>query len=106
MEGYHRPATTHPDSATYDVLAMLLSSGRTSRLYKTLVRDRKIAAVAAGFNGNPGDKYPNLFTFYAVPTPGHTPDEMATAIHAEVEKIKAEDVTPEELQSVKTRVKA
>ncbi|HEX6096308.1 MAG TPA: pitrilysin family protein [Thermoanaerobaculia bacterium] len=106
MEGYHRPASTHPDSAVYDVLAMLLSSGRTSRLYKTLVRDQKIAAVAAGFNGNPGEKYPNLFTFYAVPTPGHTPDEMAAAIRAELEKIKAEEVTAEELQSVKTRVKA
>lgn len=106
MEGYHRPASSHPDSATYDVLAMLLSSGRTSRLYKALVRDQKIAAVAAGFNGNPGEKYPNLFTAYAVPTPGHTPDEMAAAIHAELEKIKTETIAAEELQSVKTRVKA
>lgn len=106
MEGYHRPSASHPDSATYDVLAMLLSSGRTSRLYKALVRDQKIAAVAAGFNGNPGEKYPNLFTAYAVPTPGHTPDEMAAAIHAELEKIKTVDITAEELQSVKTRVKA
>jgi predicted Zn-dependent peptidase len=106
MEGYHRPASTHPDSAVYDVLQMLLSSGRTSRLYKTLVRDQKIAAVAAGFNGNPGEKYPNLLTFYGVPTPGHTPDEIGAAIHAELEKLKAEDVSAEDLQSVKTRVKA
>jgi len=106
MEGYHRPATSDPDSATYDVLAMLLSSGRTSRLYKSLVRDQKIAAVAAGFNGNPGDKYPNLFTLYAVPTPGHTPDEMAAAIHAELDKIKSDEISAEDLQSVKTRVKA
>ncbi|HEY0372199.1 MAG TPA: pitrilysin family protein [Thermoanaerobaculia bacterium] len=106
MEGYHRPATTHPDSAIYDVLAMLLSSGRTSRLYKALVRDQRIAAVAAGFNGNPGDKYPNLFTFYAVPTPGHSPDDMAAAIHKELEKIKTDEISPEDLQSVKTRVKA
>ncbi|HET8775895.1 MAG TPA: pitrilysin family protein [Thermoanaerobaculia bacterium] len=106
MEGYHRPSSAHPDSATYDVLAMLLSSGRTSRLYKALVRDQKIAAVAAGFNGNPGEKYPNLFTAYAVPTPGHTPDELAAAIHAELDRIKTETIAAEELQSVKTRVKA
>jgi predicted Zn-dependent peptidase len=106
MEGYHRPAATHPDNAVYDVIAMLLSSGRTSRLYKALVRDQKIAAAAAGFNGFPGEKYPNLFTFYGVTTPGHTPDEVATAIRAELEKIKSEDVAGEELQSVKTRVKA
>ncbi|HEV7239498.1 MAG TPA: insulinase family protein [Thermoanaerobaculia bacterium] len=106
MEGYHRPSSTHPDSATYDVISMLLSNGRTSRLYKSLVRDQKIAAAAAGFNGFPGEKYPNLFTIYAVPTPGHTPDETATAIRTEIEKIKSEDIPADELQSVKTRVKA
>lgn len=106
MEGYHRPASTHPDSAVYDVISMLLSSGRTSRLYKSLVRDQKIAAGAAGFNGFPGEKYPNLFTFYAIPTPGHTPDELSTAIRAEIERIKTEDIPADELASVKTRVKA
>lgn len=106
MEGYHRPALHHPDSAVYDVISMLLSSGRTSRLYKSLVRDQKIAAAAAGFNGFPGEKYPNLFTFYAVTTPGHTPDEVAAAIRKEVDRIKNEEVSAEELQSVKTRVKA
>jgi predicted Zn-dependent peptidase len=106
MEGYHRPASTHPDSAVYDVISMLLSSGRTSRLYKSLVRDQKIAAGAAGLNGFPGEKYPNLFTFYAIPTPGHTTDELSTAIRAEIAKIKAEDIPADELASVKTRVKA
>lgn len=106
VEGYHRPAATHPDDPTYQVISQLMSNGRTSRLYKTLVRDRKIAAVAAGFNGFPGEKYPNLFTFYGVTTPGHGPDEIAAAIGEEIEKIKTEDVSAEELQSVKTRAKA
>ncbi|HYO78116.1 MAG TPA: insulinase family protein, partial [Thermoanaerobaculia bacterium] len=83
-----------------------MSSGRTSRLYRSLVRDKKIAAAAAGFNGFPGEKYPNLFTFYGVTTPGHTPDEVAAGIHAEIERLKTEDVPAAELQSVKTRVKA
>jgi predicted Zn-dependent peptidase len=106
IEGYHRPAATHPDSPTYDVIAMLLSSGRTSRLYKSLVRDKKIAANASGFNGFPGEKYPNLFAAFAIPTPGHTNDEVAAAIHAELDRLKNEDVPADELASVKTRVKA
>lgn len=106
MEGYHRPAATHPDSAIYDVISMLMSSGRTSRLYRALVRDKKIAAAAAGFNGFPGEKYPSVFTFYGVTTPGHTPDEVAEAIHVEIERLQTEDVPADELQSVKTRVKA
>lgn len=106
LEGYHRPAATHPDDATYDVISMLLSSGRTSRLYRKLVRDEKIAAQAGGFNGFPGEKYPNLFTFLGVTTPGHTPDEIAEGVREELERLKAEDVPADELQSVKTRVKA
>lgn len=106
IEGYHRPASTHPDNAIYDVISMLMSSGRTSRLYTSLVRDKKIAAAAEGFSGFPGEKYPNLFSFYAVTTPGHSTDEVADAIHGEIERIKTQDVSAEELQSVKTRVKA
>jgi predicted Zn-dependent peptidase len=106
LEGYHRPAVTDPDNATYDVIEMLMSAGRTSRLYRTLVRDKKIAAQAQGFNGFPGSKYPSLFTFFAVTTPGHTPTEITAAINDELTKLKTQDVTPEELASVKTRVKA
>jgi len=106
LEGYHRPAVTDPDDSVYDVIEMLMSTGRTSRLYRSLVRDKKIAAVAQGFNGFPGEKYPNLFTFFAFTTPGHTPAELTAAIGEELNKLKNEDVTPEELQSVKTRAKA
>jgi len=106
LEGYHRPAVTHPDNATYDVISILMSAGRTSRLYKTLVRDKKIAAQAAGISGFPGNKYPNLFAFIGVTTPGHTNDEIATAIAEEVDHLKKEDVPADELASVKTRVKA
>jgi predicted Zn-dependent peptidase len=106
LEGYHRPAATDPDDPVYDVVEMLLSSGRTSRLYRSLVRDKKIAAQAQGFNGFPGEKYPNLFTFLAITTPGHTPADVTAAIGQELDRLKTEDVTPEELASVKTRVKA
>jgi predicted Zn-dependent peptidase len=105
-EGYHRPAVTDPDDAVYRVISMLMSTGRTSRLYRSLVRDKKIAAQAQGFNGMPGDKYPNLFAFFVVPTPGHTAPEVAEAVHAEIDRLKNEDVSAEDLQSVKTRAKA
>jgi len=106
LEGYHRPAVTDPDDPVYDVMEMLLSAGRTSHLYRSLVRDKKIAANAAGFSGFPGVKYPSLFTFFAITTPGHTPAEITAAIGEELDKLKNQDVSPEELQSVKTRVKA
>jgi predicted Zn-dependent peptidase len=106
LEGYHRPAFNDPDDAVYDAISDVMSNGRTSRLYRTLVRDKKIAAAAAGFSGLPGQKYPHLFAFYAVPTPGHTPKEMADAIHEEIDRVKTQDVTDDELKMVKTRAKA
>ncbi len=106
LEGYHRPDYRSPDDAVYDAIADLMSSGRTSRLYRALVRDKKIASDSAGFTGLPGNKYPHLFAFYAFPLPGHKPDEMADAIHAEIEKLKTEDISDEELKMIQTRAKA
>lgn len=106
VEGYHRPDYRDPDDAAYDAIADVMSNGRTSRLYRALVRDRKIAAQAGGFLGFPGEKYPQLFVFYAVPLPEHTPHEMETAIQAEIERLKNEDISDEELMMVKTRAKA
>ncbi|MGE5324850.1 MAG: M16 family metallopeptidase [Actinomycetota bacterium] len=106
LEGYHRPDIHDPDDAVYDVISDLLSDGRTSRLYRSLVRDKKIAAVAAGFSGFPGNKYPNLFAFFAIPVPPHTPEELADAIHEEINRLKTQDVSDAELAMVKTREKA
>ena len=106
IEGYHRPSYLAPDDAAYDAISDILSNGRTSRLYRSLVRDKKIAAYAAGFTGFPGIKYSHLFAFYAVPIPGHTTDELQKAFHQEIEKLKTQDVTDDELQMFKTRTKA
>jgi predicted Zn-dependent peptidase len=106
LEGYHRPDYLDKDDAVYDAIADLMSEGRTSRLYRTLVRDKKIASVAAGFTGFPGVKYPHLFAFFAFPLPGHKPQEIADSIHAEIDRLKNEDISDEELKMIKTRAKA
>ncbi|MFZ0477611.1 MAG: pitrilysin family protein [Terriglobales bacterium] len=106
LEGYHRPDYRSPDDEVYDAIADLMSSGRTSRLYRALVRDKQIASDSEGFTGLPGNKYPHLFAFYAVPIPGHTTQEVADAIHVEIERLKKEDISDEELKMIKTRAKA
>ena len=106
LEGYHRPDYRDPDDSVYDAISDIFSNGRTARLYRSLVRDQRIAAAAAGFSGFPGDKYPGLFAVYAVPLPGHTPDEMRVAIQKELERLKTEDISDAELERYKTRTKA
>jgi predicted Zn-dependent peptidase len=106
IEGYHRPDYHDPDDAVYDAIQDILSNGRVSRLYRSLVRDQQIAAEAAGFSPFPGEKYPSLFAIFAVPVPGHTPAQMSDAIHKEIEKLKTTDVSDEELAMFKTRTRA
>jgi predicted Zn-dependent peptidase len=106
IEGYHRPALNHPDNAVYDLIASLLSDGRTSRLYKSLVEQQQIALGVDGSNGFPGDKYPNLVLFYGLTAPGHTVDEVAQALRQEIERLKVEPVTPAELDRVTTQARA
>ncbi len=106
IEGYHRPNILDPDDAVYDAISDIMSNGRVSRLYRSMVEQQQIASDAAGFSPYPGEKYPSLFCFYAYPLPGHTPAEMRNAIHKEIEKLKTTDVTDEELQMYKTRARA
>jgi len=106
LEGYHRPDFRDPDDAVYSAISDILSNGRVSRLYRSLVRDEQVAVSVEGFSPFPGSKYPGLFCFFAVPAPGHTPDEMRAAIHKEIEKLKTADVSDEELAAFKTRARA
>jgi len=106
IEGYHRPDYRDKDNAVFDAISDLMSEGRTSRLYRSLVRDKKIASFSQGITGYPGTKYPHLFAFLAVPLPGHKPQEMADAIHAEIDRLKKEDISDDELKMIKTRSKA
>jgi predicted Zn-dependent peptidase len=106
LEGYHRPASSHPDDVVYQLIASILSDGRTSRLYKSLVEEQQVALQAQGFNGFPGDKYPNLMLFYALTAPGHSLDEVEFALRGAIEKLKAEPVSELELSRVKTQARA
>ena len=106
FEGYHKGAVTDPDEPVFDAIGQILSSGRTSRLYRSLVRDKQIAVATQARGGFPGDKYPNLFFISAVPARGHSPAEVQAAIHSQLDRLKAEDVTDEELAMVKTRTRA
>lgn len=106
VEGYHKPDVNDANDAVYGAIGSLLSEGRSSRLYRSLVRDKKVATDAGGFPGFPGEKYPALFLFYAFPAPERTNEEAQAAIAAEIERLKSEPVSQEELDGVKRRYRA
>ncbi|HEY9642961.1 MAG TPA: insulinase family protein [Coleofasciculaceae cyanobacterium] len=105
LEGYQRPALTHPDNAVYQMISSLLSGGRTSRLYQSLV-EQKLALSVDAADGFPGDRYPNLMLIYALTAPGHTVDQVATALDAELTRLKTQPVSAAELDRIKTQARA
>ena len=106
FEGYHRPAITDDDHVVYEVISRLLSDGRTSRLYQSLVQEKQVALSARGLSSFPGDKFPNLVLFYALTAPNHTLEEVSEALTVEIEKLKTELVSDAELERVKTQMQA
>jgi predicted Zn-dependent peptidase len=102
--GYHRPNINSSDNVVFDSISKILGIGRTSRLHKSLVKEKKIAVWAGTDFGR--RKYPGLFAIYAEPARGHTAEECEKAVYAEIEKLKTEPVSAEELQKAKIRSRA
>jgi predicted Zn-dependent peptidase len=103
--GYHCPSILHEDFIKFSVLDRILTSGRSSRLYKQMVIDDKSALSIFSRAGFPGDKYPCLYFIGTLPNTGHSTDKLLEAIDSEIEKIKKHSITREELDSAKIRVK-
>jgi zinc protease len=103
--GYKAPTLRSRDSYALNVLQGILSSGKSSRLYRSLVYEKQIALYAGGdYDDVSAD--PNLFTLYAGVMPGKTVDEVEKALYAEIERFKDEPVTDEELQKAKNQAEA
>jgi len=106
LEGYHKPAITHPDQPIYDAIDDILTNGRTSRFYRSLVRDKKIAVSAGSYGAYPGEKYPHMWVVYGVPARGVSNALIQQGIRDELARLQTEDVTDEELAKFRTRAKA
>lgn len=105
VAAYHTPSFPDEDSAALEVLATILSDGKSSRLYKSLVYEKKIALDAsASYNGLYKD--PFLFFLDATPAPGQDVSGLEQALYAEVERIRAEPPSEFELQKAKNQIEA
>ena len=103
--GYPVPNHQSPDAAALEVLSVVLSGGRSSRLYRRLVYERQLALEAGGdysyFSFDP-----NLFWFYATPLPGQTPQTMEKELLGEMDRLRKEPVGEEELKRAKNQIEA
>lgn len=98
---YHVTYDGNPDSYPLHIAAKVLSDGQSSRIYKKLVYEKQLAVAAFGSANLIED--PNLFYAVAIVQPGRSTEEVATALIAELERLKTEPITEHELQQTKNQ---
>ena len=97
------PEGTHKDSYALNVLDKILSSGKSSRYYKALQDKNK---TVNNFNFYAQLQYPGLFATYAFLAPGATHEEVEEIILKEIDSIKTNGVSAEEVQRAINQVEA
>jgi len=106
ISGYKTVPGSHPDALALDILGGILFEGRTSRLNRSIVEEQKLALAVQGSSAFPSSKYTSLFLTLGVPNQGIALEDLEAAIDVELERVKTELVTEEELRSVVTRRRA
>ena len=101
MIGYHTPEATNKDYYSLSILNAVLSSGNSSRLYSELVDKKQLANMVGSDFSESFD--PNLFNIYAIAAKGVKEVDLESAIYAEIDKIKKDGITENELQKIKNQ---
>jgi zinc protease len=101
---WHSPALFTDGDAQLDLVAEVLASGKTSRLYKALVFDRRIATeVAASQNSR---EIGSFFQIVATAAPGHTLAELEDAITRELDVLVEGGPTEIEMERCRAQAEA
>ena len=102
---WHVPNHRSPDAPALELLSQLLSEGRASRLYQSLVYEKRMV-LGAGGEYSYSTLDPSLFWFYATPLPDHTPESVEQALLDEVDRLKRAPVGAEELERARNQIEA
>jgi len=98
--GWRKPTFPHKDNSVFEILESVLAEGRSSRLYKRLVLESKLASSVQAYNGNPGERYTNLFTISVQPREGSNPEEIERIIWEEFGKIEKQGISDKEIKKI------
>src|SRR4030095_2403583 len=101
---WHSPAMFSADDAEMDLLGDLLANGKTSRLYKTLVYDLRIALDVSGYQSS--RELGSFLLLVATAAPGHTLGDIAARIDEELRRVKDEGPSVEEMERAMAQAEA
>ena len=101
---YHAPEIAHPDTYALQVLAVVLSEGKASRLYQRMVeREQSVTFISAEFGEA---KDPTLFHIRSEARGNHSIDGVEASIYDELKQVAANGVSVPELERAKHQIEA
>ena len=99
---YPAPKASEDDAAVMEVLEAILSAGRSSRLYQSLVYSQQIATSADTFYGQKVGR--GIFAPYAILASGKSAADGEAALRREIARLRDQPVTPAELKEAKNEL--
>ena len=103
--GYHVPNLRDPDSYVLEVIATILSGGKSSRFYQSLVREKRLV-LSADADHSLLSRDPSLFYISADLLPEKEVAEVEKALDQEVERLQKEPIGENELEKAKNQLEA
>ena len=103
--GYHVPNLREQDSYVLEVIATLLSGGKSSRLYQSLMREKRLV-LSVDADHSLTSRDPSLFTLSAELLPGKEVADVEKAFDQEVDQLQKEPVGKQELEKAKNQLEA
>ncbi|MCU0849389.1 MAG: insulinase family protein [Spirochaetes bacterium] len=85
MVGWHKPKFPGREDYICEIISEVLAGGKSSRLYKRLVLEKKLATSVSSWNGYPGARYDNMIVIYATPAPSVSPEDVENEIYGEID---------------------
>jgi zinc protease len=101
---WHSPAMFSDGDAEMDLLADLLANGKTSRLYRTLVYEQRVAIDVSAYQNS--RELAGFFLLVATAAPGRSLTDLAALIDVELEQVAETGPSEAEMERSRTQAEA
>jgi predicted Zn-dependent peptidase len=99
VASYRTPSMKTRDARVLDMISTILSDGKSSRLYKKIVDDKKMALQIGAFSYSQEDY--GMYILYGMPQGTNTSTDLVREIDEEIVKLQTELISEKDLQKLK-----
>lgn len=101
VQAYRTPSMKTRDAKVLDMISSVLSDGKSSRLYKKMVDEQKMALQIGAFNNSQEDY--GMYLIYGIPMGENTSETLTTNIDEEIKKIQTELISERDFQKLQNK---